>query len=356
MTSGAPHVTPADRSAFGDCLARADERAALALVDRLLTAGVAAQDVLLDLVAPGQTQIGTRWAENEWTVAQEHAATSVSEACVVAISGAPHPPADSGQVVVACSDGEWHTLPARLLTEVLRLNGFDARFLGGHVPAARLVSDLHQNGPDLVAISCTLSVRLPLAHALVTAVRRSGCPVLAGGAGFGPDGVWARSIGADLYARDAAAAAELLRRRWPPRLAAHDSSTAPEAAEAYHWFTRNRSRLLTDLGGGAGGRFPGTRLPGGEGEATAQNIGYLVDALAAAVYVDDDTILTDYLVFLHRLLVAKEEDTRRLHSVLTRLADLVREVPRLHEAAERARRRYQAEREAEGGAPGGGGA
>ncbi|WP_233605807.1 B12-binding domain-containing protein [Micromonospora sp. Llam0] len=140
-------------------LAAADEVAALALAEELLAAGVPAESVLLDLIAPAQVQVGRWWQRNEWSVAQEHAATHVSELMVAAVTTWAAPRPHRGRVIVACLDGEWHALP----------------------------------------------MRLPQAHHTIQACQRADVPVLVGGRGFGPDGRWARAMGVG-WAPDARAA------------------------------------------------------------------------------------------------------------------------------------------------------
>ncbi|MFH8567180.1 B12-binding domain-containing protein [Streptomyces sp. NPDC017993] len=327
-------ITADARAAFDRHLAHGDEAAAAGLAVRLVEDGVSAEDVLLDLVGPAQVTVGARWAAGEWTVAQEHAATHVSEQAIAAVSAVtaavPHGPrADgtAGGVLVACSDGEWHVLPARILSEVLRLRGHDVRFLGGHVPEARLVSELHQTGPDLVALSCTLPMRLPLAHRLIQACRPVGVPVLAGGTGFGPDGIWARTLGADLYAADAPTADELLRRQWPPPLAGRPSID-PACAEAYAQFVRRRSELLHRVVARLHERHPALRDPTDhEYDTTTANLSNLLDSLAAAVFVDDTQLFTDFLSFATAFLTARSLPPDHLGTVLETPAELLRDAP-----------------------------
>ena len=69
-----------------------------------------------------------------------------------------------GRVVVACMDGEWHALPARLVAEVLRFDGWDVTFLGASVPAAAPGLLPAPHDPRAVALACALPMRLP--HAL----------------------------------------------------------------------------------------------------------------------------------------------------------------------------------------------
>ncbi|MFG2210091.1 B12-binding domain-containing protein [Streptomyces sp. NPDC048638] len=328
MNHTRPGITSDVRAAFDSCLARADEEGAVALTGRLLEDGVRAEDILLGLVTPAQREVGARWASGEWTVAQEHAATHVSERSVAAAATPDAGSAGSaGDVLVTCSDGEWHTLPARILAEVLRLRGFHVRFLGGHVPAAHLASDLHQNGPDVVALSCTLPMRLPLAHRLVQVCRPAEVPVIAGGSGFGPDGTWAYTLGADLYAPDAPSADTLLRRRWPPPLSGASSIDAG-STEAYAHLARHRAVLLRHLVRGLHDRFPDMRDPAlHQYEATAETLGQLLDSLAAGVFVDDPRVFIDYLSFAVAFLAARSTDPARLPAALEILAAPLSDLP-----------------------------
>ncbi|MFJ6752685.1 MULTISPECIES: B12-binding domain-containing protein [unclassified Streptomyces] len=332
MSRDRPGITGDVRAAFDDCLVHADEEGAVALTVRLLQDGVRAEDILLGLVAPAQQRVGTRWASGEWTVAQEHGATHVSERSVATVAAAtpePGPAGTAGAVLVTCSDGEWHTLPARLLAEVLRVRGFHVRFLGGHVPAAQLVSDLHQNAPDVVALSCTLPMRLPLAHGLIQVCRPAGVPVLAGGCGFGPDGTWAYALGADLYAPDAPTADTLLRRQWPPPLTGEPSLDAG-STEAYAHLARHRSALLRHVVQSLHDRFPDLRDPTHrQDEATTETLGQLLDSLAAGAFVDDPRVFIDYLSFAAAFLTARATDPARLLAVLDFLAAPLSDSPHL---------------------------
>ncbi|GAA3310212.1 hypothetical protein GCM10020295_76700 [Streptomyces cinereospinus] len=195
-----------------------DEHAAGRAVFDALDAGADAEDVLLEVIAAVQRRVGLEWAANRFTVAQEHAATAIHDRIIAAMAHRG-PPADTpgtaGSVTVACVDGEWHALPARLLAEVLRHRGHRVDFLGAQVPTPHLIAHLHQTSPDAVALSSSIPARLPVAHTAISAVRAIDIPVLVGGAAFGADGRYARLLGADAWAPDARAAAGLLARGLP---------------------------------------------------------------------------------------------------------------------------------------------
>ncbi|MDI5943123.1 cobalamin B12-binding domain-containing protein, partial [Micromonospora sp. DH15] len=63
-------------------------------------------------------------------------------------------------MVLACVEGEWHALAARIVAEVVRAAGWRGTCLGASVPARHLVSYLHQTGPDAVLLSCVQPSRL----------------------------------------------------------------------------------------------------------------------------------------------------------------------------------------------------
>jgi Predicted cobalamin binding protein len=162
-----------------EAVSTGDEEAATRTVFGALEDGASPETVLLDLVGAVQHRVGQEWAANRITVAQEHAATAINERAIAALSYrcAQHTAAGRGRATVACVDGEWHGLPARLVAEVLKLRGWQVDYLGAQVPTSHLISHIHQTGPEFVALSSSIPVRLPTAHATITAIQATGTPV-----------------------------------------------------------------------------------------------------------------------------------------------------------------------------------
>jgi methanogenic corrinoid protein MtbC1 len=189
-----------------------DEHTAAGIAFAALDDGLGLEDVLLELIGSVQAKIGQEWAANRISVAQEHAATAINDRVIAALTCdlAARVEPRHGRITVACIDGEWHGLPARLLSEVLRLRGWQIDFLGAAVPTQHLIAHLHLTGPDAVALSSSIATRLPTAHATIIACQAAGVPVLAGGAAFAGDGRYAYMFGANVWAPDARRAADLL--------------------------------------------------------------------------------------------------------------------------------------------------
>ncbi|MFI5486263.1 B12-binding domain-containing protein [Micromonospora echinaurantiaca] len=328
MTAATTEADPAAAfPAYLHCLQEADEYAAVDVARGLLDAGVPAERVLLDLVAPAQAEVGERWARNEWSVAQEHAATHISERVVAAIAAYADPRPTRGRVVVACMDGEWHALPPRLVAEVLRLRGWQVTFLGASVPAAHLVSYLHRHDAHAVALACALPMRLPHAHRMIEACRRSDVPIVVGGRGFGADGRWARRLGV-AWAPDAPSAADLVAderslRRTPPAQLSH------LADDEYAGLVRRRGELIDGALADLRERMPASRAyTPAQLDSTVSDLGYILDFLAAALYVDDATLFTDFVVWMADILTSRGVPAAALPTTLGHYAGVLRDHPR----------------------------
>ncbi|GGM28984.1 MULTISPECIES: cobalamin B12-binding domain-containing protein [Micromonospora] len=328
MVAPVTHAGPAAAyPEYLDCLAEADEYAATDVALALLESGVPAERVLLDLVAPAQVEVGERWARNQWSVAEEHAATHISERVVAAVVAYADPRPTRERIVVACMDGEWHALPPRLVAEVLRLRGWQVTFLGASVPAAHLVSYLHRHDAHAVALACALPMRLPYAHRMIEACRRSDVPVVVGGRGFGVDGRWAGRLGVN-WAPDAPAAAELvaderaLRRMLTAEL--------PHLADdEYASLVRRRGELIDSGLADLYERAPRTRdYSPTQLDSTVSDLGYIVDFLAAAVYVDDGSLFTDFIDWLLVILTSRGVPPAALGLTVDHYGQQLRDFPR----------------------------
>lgn len=311
-----------------ELIGEADEYAAVDLVLGLIGEGVAAEDVLLKVIAPGQRRVGELWASNAWSVAREHGATAVSERAVAAIGGQVRPAITRGRVAVACADGEYHALPTRIMAEVLRLRGWHVDFLGASVPGPHLVTHLHQTGPEVVALGCMLPTRLPRAHATVVACQAAGIPVLAGGAGFGADGRFARLLGADAWAPSADAAADLLAAGLPSFPGSH-GARGDLGGEEYAYLSRHRADVLArvmDLLKESYG--PMADYSARQLEHTAEDLGYIADFLVAALYVHDTPLFTDFVTWTCQVLVARKVPAESVLLGLRLFHDVLADCPR----------------------------
>ncbi|MET7334251.1 cobalamin-dependent protein [Nonomuraea sp. NPDC005650] len=280
-----------------------DEYAAADVALGALDAGIPMETLLLDVVAAVQSRVGLEWAANRISIAQEHTVTAVNERVLAALAHLPsvrgNPEPGRGRITVACVQGEWHAFPARLLAEVLRLRGWHVDYLGAQVPTPHLVAHLHRTNPDAAALSGSLAPRLPAAHAAITSCQAVGTPVLAGGAAFGPDGRYARLLGADAWAPDAGAAADLLAGGPPSRRPA--PGRAPHlAGPEYAALTGSAADLVRGI---VAEMAPG-RVEHRLGHP-AEDVASVVDHLRAALYVDDPGLFSSFVSWMAEVLTAR---------------------------------------------------
>ncbi|TQS41853.1 cobalamin B12-binding domain-containing protein [Cryptosporangium phraense] len=291
---------------FVKALDAADRRRAVELVSDLLNDGADPVDLLLTLVTPAQQVVGERWQRGEYSVAQEHAATAVSEAAVAVIGAwIPEPTEPRGYAVVACAEREWHALAARIVAESLRHLGWRTTFLGASTPAHHLAGYLHRLDPDVVAVSCSMPASLPTARRIVEAASEAGIPTLAGGRAFGSDASRALALGASGWAASPRDAAEVLATLRPvvepvPALA---HAGAEEQAELLLRSRELAVRVLKSWLAGLEGAGADC-LVGLDAEAEYA-VDHALHSLAAALLTDDVTILREGKEWLVTLLGAR---------------------------------------------------
>ncbi|MFE0508833.1 B12-binding domain-containing protein [Streptomyces sp. NPDC058964] len=333
-----PTASAAVAERLWQAVADGDERTAASLVHQALADGVDEEILLLEVIAPVQEKVGAEWAADRITVAQEHAATAISERVVASLAhrrdhgSAGHAPV-RGRVTVSCVEGEWHAFPARLVAEVLCLRGWRVDFLGAQTPTPHLVAHLHRTNPDAVLLSGSIPTHLPTAHAAITACQAVGVPVLAGGRAFGPDGRYARRLRADRWAADARGAVAVL----DAGMARPDVSATRQAVDdlphladqEYTLVVQSRPQLVKQTLAGLEARFPAMRgYSEAQRERTAEDIAHIVDFLATVLYVDDPDLFTTFLTWTAGILEARHVPAQSLVSGLDVLAGQLRDFPR----------------------------
>jgi MerR family transcriptional regulator, light-induced transcriptional regulator len=265
-------------------------------------AGLAAAVALL---AEVQRKVGHLWQHNDWTVADEHAATAIADLALTAacFEAGRHPRAAGGPVVVVCAEEEWHVLPARMFAEQLRAAGWDVTFLGASTPAEHLQRFLAAAPPAAAAVSCTVPLHLPGARRAVSACHAASVPVLAGGAAFGAAPDRAAAIGADAWASTAQQAAAILT-GWAssrPPLAVPLVDEGPALALA-----AERPPIVERAMSVLASRFPPlAHYTSQQLARTREDLGYILRFVEASLLTSDDTIVTDFATWFTSILVAR---------------------------------------------------
>lgn len=295
---------------FLDLVQRRDLAAAGALATAQLREGYRAEQVIVDLLAPAQAEVGRRWQEALWTVADEHQATAVTDAALFGVTAdTVLPRCIRGTAAVVCASGDWHTLPSRMAAELLRLDGWEVLFLGGSLPTADLIRWLDDARPDCLVVSCSMPTTARSIVDTAQAAAGVGVPVVVGGRGMGPDDRRAAALGArwagDLTSLEAALAA--------PAPATDPQDLRDRLSEHSELILR-REHIVAAAVEELGQLWPPMAdLTGQQIARTREDFGHIVDFLGAAVATGDEQLFAEYTDWLTVVLSARHVPAAVLH-------------------------------------------
>ncbi|MDY7101227.1 MAG: cobalamin-dependent protein [Actinomycetota bacterium] len=175
---------------------------AWSVVQAALASGYDPNGVYLELLAPALARIGERWQRGELGVAEGHVAAGVAVRLVGQLGPRFRRRGRSrGRVAIGCPAGEWHSLSAAVVADVLRGCSFDVVDLGPDVPADVFASVVAEQRFSFVGLSWSTPGLEDAVRRTITAIRTQGdVPVLLGGGASSEDS--ARVLGADHHARD----------------------------------------------------------------------------------------------------------------------------------------------------------
>lgn len=323
-----PTDPPAALPVYLDLVAAGDLRGAVGLCVGLVEAGHPAADVVREVLAPAQADVGRRWERAVCSVSAEHAATSITDAALAAVAAAIEEPADAAPVLLLCVEGDWHSVPARMAATLLLLEGWPVRFVGASAPADDVGRYAAELAPVAVAVSCTVASFLAGAARTVEAVHDAGLPVIAGGRGFGSDARRADAIGADHWAPDVADAAACLERWRREGAPTPRRGHAPPGAAAHRRLRAVHAAALAEAYADLLDRLPAMAdYDERQRAATRADLSSILDFLAAAVLTDDPTVVTDLLAWLVNVLAARGVPAHVVPPGIAALADALGEVP-----------------------------
>jgi methanogenic corrinoid protein MtbC1 len=223
---GAPAMFRRRRDPSGKVLLRRQFLAALlaggrrdaldVLVEEGLWLDIPIASLYLEVLQPALVEVGRLWQRGCIAVTRASLAAEISKVALGHLHA--HLPCESNNgrlVVVACVEGEFHDIGARMVADFLETAGFDVRFLGANVPTESLAALVEEQPPELVALSATTTATLTSLWDAVKAVNEAGrgrVPVAVGGQVFAWQPELRRQPGIATSAGDAREAVTAVRR------------------------------------------------------------------------------------------------------------------------------------------------
>jgi len=195
---------------IADALQQGDDRQVGVLTAEALAAGRPAGEVLQGGLVAGMNVVGDEFRRREIFLPDVLLSARAMYAGLDLLK--PHlakegvPP--RGKVVLGTVKGDLHDIGKNLVGILLKGAGFEVIDLGHDVPAEAFVDAAVREGATLVGMSALLTTTMPRMKDVVTLLRERGLAgrvrTIVGGAPV--DAEFARAIGADDYACDAATA------------------------------------------------------------------------------------------------------------------------------------------------------
>ena len=189
----------------------------LEIVEEALKEKIDPQLLLTDHMIPGMLEVGELMAEGEYFIPEVlRSAKAMNRALELVeplLVGADRETA--GDVIIGSVKGDIHDIGKNLVAMLLKGNGFIVQDLGVDVPLEKFMEAAQAiDGPVIVGMSALITPVLDEMEAVIKAINEAGIrdrvKIMVGGAPITPG--FAKEIGADGMAEDAAAAVTLAKK------------------------------------------------------------------------------------------------------------------------------------------------
>jgi len=196
-------------------LIAADTQACMRAAEEIVSGPKGLECLYLDYVQPSQILLGEMWESGKISVAVEHVGTAINTRVVSSqYASIARLVVDGPRLVLTCTPGEQHSLGARLTADMLELNGWSVDFVGSSLPASDVLGFIGDRQPLVVGISAALRSNVSAVKKLISDIRNgmgaSAPQIIVGGQAFWQQPNLWKSLGSDLWARDAVQAAAAL--------------------------------------------------------------------------------------------------------------------------------------------------
>lgn len=209
----APEAPPSweESTEFESALLAGRHGEAADVVNRCMDRGHGLVDVEMHVIQPALYRVGEKWQANQVSVAQEHLATAMAKSVMaMGLLRSSPPPLLRRRVLLACVDGNNHTIGLRMVADAFQLAGWQVQFLGASVPTVALIAHTAEWRPHLLGLSVSFAHQLPSVKAIVAGlIERLGDSrpsIMIGGLAINRFQPLAEAVGADLWSTNASRA------------------------------------------------------------------------------------------------------------------------------------------------------
>ena len=188
-------------------------------VEKALAEGMSAQDILDQGLIGGMDVVGRDFKAGDLYIPEVllcaramHTGLDVLKPLLAESHGGVGR-ATLGKLVIGTVQGDMHDIGKNLVSMMLEGAGFEVTDLGIDTPPAKFVEAVRTLQPKIIGMAAMLTTTMPVMKAVIEALTEAGLrdkvKVLIGGAPV--TSAFAKQIGADAYAPDAATAVDVAR-------------------------------------------------------------------------------------------------------------------------------------------------
>ncbi len=176
------------------------------LVDKALSQGIGAQDIINKGLTAGMEIVGQKFEAKEYFIPDMLASAEAVGAALEMLAPqlAKNGIKAKGKVIVATVKGDLHDIGKNIVSILLRGAGYTVKDLGNDIDTQTIVDAVRDEKPQFLGLSALLISTMARMTETIQALRESGLrdqvKIIVGGAPVSED--FAKSIGADGYGAD----------------------------------------------------------------------------------------------------------------------------------------------------------
>lgn len=135
----------------------------VSLIKQALEEGLDPVEILQQGVIAGLQQVGKKFGEGEYFLAELMMAGKLGETCIELIT--PHLPGTTGPkkgiVVIGAVQGDLHDIGYGLVANQLKMAGFEVHKLGVNIPSMAFIDKAQELNADIIGLSAFLVTTIP---------------------------------------------------------------------------------------------------------------------------------------------------------------------------------------------------
>ncbi len=206
----------ASYDALAEGVVKGDENVVESEVNKALSEGAEARDILVKGLIGGMSVVGKRFGAGEMFLPEVLMCANVMHKGLDIVKPLL---AKSGQkamggIVIGTVEGDIHDIGKKIVGLLLEGNGFEVIDLGVDVKAEAFAQAIGKHNPDILGMSALLTTTMLNMRKTIDLLREKGLRekirIVVGGAPVNEE--FAKSIGADGYAPEAGSAVELVKK------------------------------------------------------------------------------------------------------------------------------------------------